>query len=354
MSSDKTEKPSAKRLKDAREKGQLPRSRDIGSAAALLASVYILSWMGQQMIVTIATVIRRSLWRMGQAPLEGVGPKEVAAIVISSASTIAMVSGPLALATVLGVVGFQTAQGGVVFSTAALTPDLNRLNPIEGLKRLGFSAGGVELIKALVAATVLSVIGWQAIRGALNDGLGLTQVPAVSAAAIGWSGILTLFRRSAIALCVLASLDYLVQYWRFMKQHGMSKQEVKDENKDQEGSAEVKGRIRRIQSDMVRRRMMGAVEQATVVVTNPTHYAVALQYNRAEMAAPKVVAKGRGFVAQRIRELAREHGVPIVENPPLARALHKHAEVGDVIPAALFEAVAEVLAYLIRLRQLVL
>jgi flagellar biosynthetic protein FlhB len=161
-------------------------------------------------------------------------------------------------------------------------------------------------------------------------------------------------RKSAIALVVLACADYGVQRWRFMKSQRMTKQEVKDEQKDLEGNPEIKGRVRRIQFDLRRKRMMAAVPRATVVVTNPTHYAVALEYVRGGLPAPRVVAKGRGFVALRIREIAREHNVPIIENPPLARALYAGAEVGDMIPGALFEAVAEVLAYLIRLKQLVL
>jgi flagellar biosynthetic protein FlhB len=291
---------------------------------------------------------------MGESPLTDLGPKEVAALVISSAWTIALVVGPVAFASVVAIVGLQTAQGGLVFATESIKPDLARLSPMQGLKRLGFSQNGIELLKAMAGATVLTVIGWQAVKTTLVDSVGLATVPSVPAAVVGWNGALGVLRKSAIALVVLAGIDYAVQRWRFMRSQRMTKQEVKDEHRLQEGSPEVKGRVRRIQREMVRRRMLAAVAKATVVVVNPTHYAVALEYHRAAMPAPRVVAKGRGFVALRIRELAREHGVPIVENPPLARALHKHAEVGDIIPAALFEAVAEVLAYLIRLRQLVL
>jgi flagellar biosynthesis protein FlhB len=354
MSSDRTEKPTAKRLQEARDKGQLPRSRDLGQAAALLAAVVVLAWTGESMAATLTAAIKQFLWRMGQHPLVNLGPKEVTAIVISSVWTVVHVAGPVAFATMVTVVGLQTAQGGVVFATDALKPDLSRLSPMQGFKRLGPSQSGIELLKAMVGATVLSVIGWQAIRATLEQSLGVAGVPSVPAAAIGWRGALSVLRTSAIALVILAGLDYAVQRWRFMRSQRMTKQEVKDEHRLQEGSPEVKSRVRRIQREMIRRRMLAAVPKATVVVTNPTHFAVALEYHRALMPAPRVVAKGSGFVALRIREIAREHGVPIVENPPLARALHKHAEIGDIIPAALFEAVAEVLAYLIKLRQLVL
>jgi flagellar biosynthesis protein FlhB len=354
MSDERTEKPTSKRLREARDKGKLPRSRDLGQAAALLASVMTLSWLGGSMHQTLVNALRQSLRRMGENPMAGIGPNEVVSIASSCLLTIGAVTGPLALATVAAIVAAQTVQGGFVFASEALTFDLNRLNPAEGIKRLGPSQGGIALLKAFLATSVIAYIGWKAVTAGLADSVGLTRLSAVAAAEVGWAETLALLRKAALALFVLAGADYGVQRWQFMRGQRMSKQEIKDEHKLQEGSPEVKGRVRRIQRDLVRRRMMSAVKKATVVVTNPTHYAVALEYNRAIMAAPRVVAKGRGFVALRIRELAREHGVPIIENPPLARALHKHAEVGDVIPAALFEAVAEVLAYLIKLRQLVL
>jgi flagellar biosynthetic protein FlhB len=251
-------------------------------------------------------------------------------------------------------VGLQTAQGGLVIAFEALTLDLSRLSPAQGIKRLGFSQGGIEFLKAMVSATVISIIAWQAGRAVLENSLGFARVGPVYAAQIGWNDVLTLMRNVAIALVVLACADYWVQRWRFMKSQRMTLQEVKDDHKAGEGSPETKSRVRRIQNETARRRMMAAVPHATVVITNPTHYAVALEYTRGRLPAPRVVAKGRGFVALRIREIAREQGVPIVENPPLARALYEGAEVGDMIPGALFEAVAEVLAYLIRLKQLVL
>jgi flagellar biosynthetic protein FlhB len=354
MSSDRTEKPSAKRLREAREKGQLPRSRDLGQAGALLACVLTLAWMGDRMLGILTTAIQSSLVRMGDTPLASLGAREVTSLALSNAMALAAVVGPVAAASVLAVLALQTAQGGFVFASEALTFDLTRLSPAQGFKRLGFSQNGVELIKAMVAATVLSVLGWQAVRAMLEQSLGLSRADAGYAAAVGWDSLLSLLRKSAIAMVVLAAADYGVQRWRFMKSQRMTKQEVRDEFRLQEGNPEVKGRVRRIQRELVRKRMLAAVPKATVVITNPTHFAVALEYHRAALPAPRVVAKGQSFMALRIREIARQHGVPIVENPPLARALYKGAEVGDVIPGALFEAVAEVLAYLIRLRQLVL
>jgi flagellar biosynthetic protein FlhB len=354
MSDERTEKPTGKKLEKAREKGQLPRSRDLGSAAAMFASVTVLAWLGDRMVATLTTAVKSALVRMGQSPLAGIDSGEVAGMAISYAGTIGLIAGPVAFAAAVASVGLQTAQGGIVIASEALTLDLNKLSPAQGFRRLGFSQSGIELVKTMIAATVISVIAWQAGRAVLEQTLGLARVGPVAAAQIGWNDILAFLRKSAIALVVLACADYLVQRWRFMKSQRMTKQEVKEEHKMLEGNPEIKGRVRRIQYELFRKRMMAAVPRATVVITNPTHYAVALEYTRGSLPAPRVVAKGRGFVALRIREIAREHSVPIVENPPLARALFAGAEVGDMIPGALFEAVAEVLAYLIRLKQLVL
>ncbi len=354
MSGERTEKPTAKRLREARKKGQLPRSSDLGQAAALLASATVLSWMGDRMLGALVGSIRRALWRMGDSPLGGISPNEITTITAQSLWTLGLVTGPVALAGVLAVVAAQTAQGGVVFTSEPLKLDVTRLSPAKGLKRLGFSQGGFSLLKATVAVSIILSIGWAAVKIGLTDSQTLGRVTAVSAAQVGWTEGLALLRRAAFALIALAAVDYLVQRWQFMRGQRMTKQEVKDEHKLLEGSPQIKSRIRRIQRDLVRSRMLKAVPQATVVITNPTHFAVALEYNRTTLPAPRVVAKGAGHIALRIREIAREHGVPIVENPPLARALYKDAEIGDLIPGALFEAVAEVLAYLIRLRQLVL
>jgi flagellar biosynthetic protein FlhB len=181
----------------------------------------------------------------------------------------------------------------------------------------------------------------------------MSMMPAESAA-YAWDQLWTLLWRSSLALAVLAAGDYIFQHWRWLSGLKMTRQELRDEAKSQDGNPEMKSRIRRIQRDMARKRMLTAVKTATVVITNPTHFAVALEYRRSEMTAPRVVAKGQDELALRIRKIAREAGVPIVENVALARALYKNADVGDSIPASLFGAVAEILAYLVRLKQLIL
>ena len=186
----------------------------------------------------------------------------------------------------------------------------------------------------------------------MTEGLGLAWMSPMDAARAGWAQAESLLWKVAWGLAFLALGDYGLQRYRLMQSLKMTKQEVKDEAKQNEGNPEVKGRIRRIQREMARRRMLENVPKATVVITNPTHYAVALEYRRGEMAAPKVLAMGADHIALQIRERARKHGVPLVENKPLAQALYKTAEVGETIPAPLFSAVAEVLAQLIKLKQL--
>jgi len=201
---------------------------------------------------------------------------------------------------------------------------------------------------------VIAWFGWQTVESMLADAPGMPWMTPVSAAALGWSHAESFLWKIAWGLGALALADYGLQRYRLMSSLRMTKQEVRDESRQQEGSAEVRGRIRAIQRDMARRRMINDVARATVVITNPTHFAVALEYRRGAMAAPVVRAKGRDHIAARIREKAREHGIPIVENKPLAQMLFKSAEVGETIPAGLFTAVAEVLAQLIRLKQLAL
>jgi len=354
MSSDKTEKPTGRRLKQARKKGQIARSRDLAGALSLLAGVMVLGWTGTTMAQTLGGQVRRALLRMGEAPLAGIGPGEVSTLAIEAAATLGAVCGPLALATVLTVVAVQAAQGGLLFATEALTFDLSRMSPANGLRRLGPSQGGVDTLKAIAISIAIVALAYQGITAVIAASPGLARLGPLSGAATGWNDSLALLRRLSVLLLVFAAADYGIQRWRFMKSVRMSKQEVRDDHKLTEGNPEIKSRVRRIQMEMTRRRMFAAVPKATVVITNPTHYAVAIEYHRGAMAAPRVLAKGQNLIAQRIKAIAREHHVPVVENPPLARALYSGVEIGDFIPAALFEAVAEVLAYLIKLRQLVL
>ena len=200
----------------------------------------------------------------------------------------------------------------------------------------------------------LAWVAYDLVQEMLQQSVTLGRVTAEQAGALTWQSVGVFLRRALVVFATVAGADFFLQKWRYRKGLMMTKQEIKEESKMQEGNPEVKGRVRKAQREMARRRMLSAVPQATVVITNPTHIAVALEYQRERMVAPKVVAMGGDLIAERIKTVAREHGVPIVENVALARALFADAEVGDTIPGDLFEAVAEVLAYLIKLKQLAL
>ena len=354
MSQDKTEQPSAKRRRDARRKGQFVHSRDLAIAGASVAATMALAGFGTRLFEGLANRLAGDLGRLGQDPLHGVTSGELNAVVLGGGGLIAMLVGPIAFCTVMAAVLVHGFQGGWSLAPEALRFDWSRLNPANGVKRFGVTQSGMDTLKTLISVAAIAIIGWISVKGLLGDSARLPWLSPVGAASVGWSHLQTLLWRVAWALALLALGDYGLQYYRTMSSLKMTKQEVRDEAKETEGNAEVKGRIRRVQREMARRRMLSDVKKATVVITNPTHFAVALEYKRGAMTAPLVVAKGQDLVAKAIRERARTHGIPLVENKPLAQALFKTTDVGDVIPAGLFSAVAEVLAQLIRLKQLVL
>lgn len=353
MSSERTEKPTSRRLKDARKRGQVPRSRDVGDALHLGAALLVLGWWGAEMLRGMSAAMQESLTRMGQSPMRTVTSGDVVGLAVHGIWQLSWMVAPMALGALVATVVATQAQGGFNLATEGLRLDLSRLSPAKGFKKLAPSNAGLDLVKTLFVAAIVGTVCWIAVRGLLAEASTLALSHPLSAAVLGWEHLHTFLKRAVIAMLALAGADYALQRWRLMKGLKMSKQEIKDDHKLAEGSPEIKARVRRAQREMTRKRMLAAVPTATVVITNPTHFAVALKYERGQ-SAPEIVAKGADLVAQRIRALAREHGVPIIENPPLARSLFARAEVGERIPADLFEAVAEVLAYLIRLKQLVL
>jgi flagellar biosynthetic protein FlhB len=351
---ERTEQPTGKKLGDARKKGQVARSRDLSVAAATVAATIALGRLGGQLVTGLGEQLSRDLGHLGDAPFRTVTTGELVSIVIAGGTTMALLVGPIAMATMITGVALQGMQGGWNFATEALTVDFNRLNPVNGFKRFGIMQSGMDTLKSMLGVAVIAWISWLAVDASMNQGLSLAWMSPMDAARTGWAQLEALMWKVAWGLAFLALGDYWLQRYRLMESLKMTKQEVKDEAKQSEGNPEVKGRIRRIQREMARRRMLENVQKATIVITNPTHYAVALEYRRGEMAAPKVLALGADHIALQIRERARKHGIPLVENKPLAQALYKTAEVGETIPAPLFSAVAEVLAQLIKLKQLTL
>jgi len=351
VTGERTEQPTFRRLRDAKRRGQIARSKDLAEAAGLVAILLVLGWMGSVFVTQLGGALRTGLGRMDGGPVPDLEPGLLWQLVVDGLRTLAVLVGPIALAAAGAAVGASTLQGGWNVAPEALRLHWDRLNPATGVKRM-FGRGGIDLVKTLLAVTVIGWISWEAVAAVLGQAAVYGRLTPVRAAIMGWGEAERLLRQSTIALAVIAGVDYLLQRWRLQRSLRMTKQEVRDDLRLIEGNPEIKARVRRLQRDMVRRRMLSAVPKATVVITNPTHYAVALEYRRDDLPAPRVLAKGKGFLAARIRALAREHEIPIVENPPLAQSLYRSVDVGEFIPADLFGAVAEVLAYLIRLRQL--
>lgn len=351
--SERTEKPTARRQRDARKKGQVARTKDLTQAATLAALVTTVSWTSATGFARLGEAVEQGMERM----VEGTGEivtGTMTGLFVVGGRTVALVVGPIAFGVMTMVVVSQSIQGGWVFSTDALGIKWSKLSPMNGLKRLGLLRGGVELIKVLIVVSAVAWVSWNAIWGLLNDSPRLARLAPLETLAIGWEAAETLIWQVVMLLLLVALADYGVQRRRLTDSLMMTKREVTDDSRLSEGSPETKARVRRLQREMSRNRMLSDVSRATVVITNPTEYAVALEYDRDQLPAPRVLAKGRDVLARRIREVAREHDIPIVENPPLARAIYSGTEVGDFIPQALFDAVAEVIVYLVRLKQIVL
>jgi len=353
-SSEKTEKPSQKKMRDAREKGQIPRSRDLVVALATLAVTVALTRFGPDMAERLGRNMIGGLSSVADRAHAALTPDDVGLVMMSTGGALTLIVGPLLLiGAVIGLAG-NVMQSGWVTSADGLTWKWERLSPAQGIQRLKPSQSGIDLLKTILMATFMTWIATDIVRDLIATAPTLAAMTPADAAAAGWERLMRMMWRCGFVLFALAGGDYAVQRWRHYTSLKMTKQEVRDESKSSDGSPEVKARVRKIQRDMSRRRMLRAVKQATVVVTNPTHFAVALEYHRGKTAAPVVVAKGADHMAARIKKVARDAGVPLVENVSLAQALYKGADVGDVIPSALFGAVAEVLAYLVRIKQLML
>jgi flagellar biosynthetic protein FlhB len=350
MASDRTEQPTSRRLRDARKRGQIARSKDATDAAELLAVLLVLVWVGPWFVRRAGEAVRLGLERFGGGADVVMNPGLLTRLAVDGMATLVVLVAPFALASAVASIGMSSLQGGWNVASEALGFHWERLSPVAGLKRL-WGRVGLDLVKMAVAVTAIGWIAWDVTAAALGDAPVYGRLAPALAAARGWEHALRLLRDAVIAFALIGAADYLLQRWRHTRSLRMTKQEVRDDLRLIEGNPEIKARVRRLQRDLVRRRMMAAVPTATVVITNPTEYAVALEYRREDMPAPRVVAKGKGALAARIRALAREHEVPLVENVPLAQSLYRGVEVGEFIPADLFGAVAEVLAYLIRLQR---
>ncbi|MQY51620.1 flagellar type III secretion system protein FlhB [Rhodocyclus tenuis] len=344
---ERTEPASGRRLDQAREQGQVPRSREVGAFLVLIVGAATLWALGPWVVQRSMALLRHGL--ILESPLLH-EPQQMLVRLTDVSYDALLVFSPILLALILAALISPFFLGSWVFSTQALVPDLTRLDPIKGLARLISWSGLVELLKAVAKAGLIAGIAAWVIWSERGQIFSLYDQSLQTGMAGAGNLLVFSFFAVVAAMLLIVAVDVPFQLWQYYDKLKMTRQEVRDEFKQMEGDPKVKGRIRSMQREAARRRMMGAVPNADVIVTNPTHFAVALAYS-AGMKAPKVIAKGRGEVALKIREIGAANGVPMLEAPPLARALYKHVELDQEIAVALYAAVAEVLAYVHQLSQ---
>ena len=346
---ERTEQPTPKRLQDARNKGQVPRSRELNTTIMLLFAGLGLMFMGKYIISDLLDLFQHDL----QLEREKLFDKNLMLAqfnenVLTALEAIA----PFLLLTLVTVFIGPLAMGGWSFSTKALAPNFGKLNPLAGLKRMFGPNGLIELLKALAKFVLLGAVALTMFSTFKNDFLGLGIEPLKQGMEHGSTLILWHYLALAATLILVAGIDVPYQLWSHHKKLRMTLKEIQDEQKESNGNPEVKNKIRSVQREMAQQRMLQDVPEAQVIIVNPTHYAIALRYEDGKESAPRIVAKGMDLVSFRIREVATAHDIPIFTAPPLARALYYSTEIGQLIPTGLYLAVAKVLAYVLQLNQI--
>lgn len=344
---EKTEEPSLKRLQDAREKGNVPRSRELATVAVFGAGVASLLAMGGSVTVQAKDWMRGAL-SPDIALLES--PQDMFGYTGDLLLGFLWILAPLMLATLLACFIAPAVMGGFNFATKGLVPDLKKLDPMAGLKRIYGPEGLAELLKSLLRVLLVGGAATLFLWPAMPRLRAMLHQPLEQAAAGGMKFAMWMLMATTAAMLLVALVDAPYQKWNWRRKLMMTRQELREEMKESEGRPEVKGRIRQLQHEMSQRRMMEDLPTADVVVVNPTHYAVALKYDGDAMRAPRVIAKGVDEMALRIREVAGQHRITLVEAPPLARVLYREADIGQEIPVKLYAAVAQVLSYVYQLR----
>ena len=344
---ERTEQPTPRRIQQAREKGQVPTSRELNTMLMMLIAGSSIMLIGPGIVEDFLTMFKHHL----NISRENIFDTTAMPVLLKSAMIDALFSlSPFFALMVLAAVAGPLMMGGVTFSAQALSFKWDKLNPITGLGRVFSKKGLVELVKALMKFLIIGATAVLFLYSKVDVYLGLGSEPLVQALPHMANLLVWSFLAIASVLVFIALVDVPFQIYDYTQQLKMTFQEIRDENKDTEGNPELKGRIKNTQREIAQRRMMAEVPKADVIITNPEHYSVAVKYDPDNMGAPIVVAKGVDIIAMQIRTIAREHEVPILQAPPLARALHHTTEINDEIPAALYLAVAQVLAYIFKLR----
>lgn len=347
-SGEKTEEPTAKKLTDARKKGQIARSKDLGTMFVLVGSACAMLLMGNSLVEGMSLMMKR-LFSLSRREV-----MDVNALFSVIGNSVSFVIAPMLwiffIIVVAAFVG-NTMLGGMSFSWEAMAPKASRLSPAAGFKRMFGVQAAVELIKSILKFFVVFIVAFLLLTGLFEQilGLSLEAIPTNFGHAVNM--LLWMFLTLALSIGIIAIIDAPYQVWNHTRQLKMTKQEIKDEHKNTEGNPEVKGRIKRTQYEMSQRRMMGEVPNSDVVITNPTHYSIALKYDAAVGGAPKLVAKGIDEMAMHIRTIAKENDVEIIQSAALARSLYYTSEIDQDIPEELYAAVAQVLAFIFQLNE---
>jgi flagellar biosynthetic protein FlhB len=346
---DRTEEPSQRRLQEARERGQIPRSRELTNFATMIGGSATLVAIGGTVAAHLSQLMRRSLSIDAKSlrTTDSMGAS-LGDAGISAVTAILPVFGILVCMVLLA----SVVLGGWNFSTKALTPDFSRLSPLSGIKRLFGFHGVSELVKALLKCIVVGAVCAGIVSWIFGDVLALGRMAPRAAISRGAGLLSWAFVWLCASLALVAIVDVPLQIFQFKRALRMTRQELRDESKEMDGRPETKQRIRQMQQTLARRRMMHKVPTADVLIVNPTHFAVALRYDPKKMRAPVVLAKGVDLVAQNIRRIAEEHRVPVFESPRLARALYRSTDLNKEIPSGLYVAVAQILSYIFRVRTL--
>ena len=345
---DKTEDPTEKRKKDSREKGEIARSKELNTLAIMLAGSAGLLIFGGALAQDLMELMRYNFSLSREVLLN---PDSMGAFLLHSGKIALIAVQPVLITLLIAALVGPISLGGWLFAAGSLAPKFSRMNPAAGIKRMFSAKALVELLKALAKFFIILIVALLVLKSDIDDLLRIAHEPLELAVihslqVVGWSALWM-----ACGLILIAAVDVPVQLWESHQKLLMTKQEVRDEHKDQEGRPEVKQRIRQVQREMSQRRMMAAIPDADVIITNPTHYAVALKYDPEKGAAPMLLAKGSDFTALKIREIAVANDILLLESPALARSIFYSTELEQEIPAGLYLAVAQVLAYVYQIRQ---
>ena len=351
---EKTEQPTSKKIEDARKEGQVAKSQELGNAVSLIALFLILKIAGTSMgenFVSIFQMVYDAIPNFTKMVSGEIPKRDYAQIMSTVMLRMVIMLLPVFIIGVVSGVAVNILQVRWHPTTKPLQPKFDKLNPANGFKRLFSKEKLMDLLKAIIKIVLIFYVVWSYMKGKAGMLLLLYDYPMTEAVALVSSTVIDLGLRVSFIYLIFGLADFGYQKWKFRQDMMMTKQEVKDEWKNSEGDPQVKQKIRQKMMEVSRSRMMQEVPKADVVITNPTHYAVALKYDTERAAAPIVIAKGQDFLAQKIKEAARENDVEIVENKPLARMLYHNVEIGAVIPPELYQSVAEVLAFVYNLRK---